>query len=363
MAETSSTGVADDHGRRRKENRADRSPRTRAPATSARAARRAAADGRRPCGASTPTHPRRLEGPSLRGLRALRGSARRRTTGPGRRARRGRGSPRVRRSRVPSPDPGPLVVHTSGSVLVATDALLAHLPQLARLADDTEADGHRLALLALDAPPGPLRAALDRCERGAYETADAARRIHAALVVAEAGYATAERIATRFHDIASDWLAALVGRAAVFALPPIVLGGWLGWGALPGDDAGKKAARAAAGRWSIPNSSRARSSRRSSGASSREPTTPHSDSWVFPSRWDSSSASTVWVCSGSTRAPPCSWPRAPSPARGCCTRRRSASTASRRRPRRCAERCRRPAFARARREAGAHRALLGPRTR
>ena len=143
---------------------------------------------------------------------------------------------------MPSPEPGPLVVHTSGSVLVATDALLAHLPLLTRIADDTEADGHRLALLALDAPPGPLRIALGRCERGAYATADSARRLHAALVAAEAGYATAERITTRFQDIASDWLAALVGRAAVVALPPIMLGGWLGWQLLPGDDAGKKAA-------------------------------------------------------------------------------------------------------------------------
>lgn len=143
---------------------------------------------------------------------------------------------------MPSPEPGPLVVHTSGSVLVATDELLAHLPLLAGLADDTEADGHRLALLALDAPPGPLRLALERCERRAYDTADTTRRLHAALVAAEAGYATAERITARFQDIASDWVASLLGRAAIFALPSLVLGGWLGWSLLPGDDADKKAA-------------------------------------------------------------------------------------------------------------------------
>jgi hypothetical protein len=138
---------------------------------------------------------------------------------------------------MPSPDPSPLVVRTPGSVLVVTDELLAHLPRLARLADDLEHDAHRLAMISLRTRPGPLRSTIDGCERRMFEAAGRVRSIRAAIHTAEWGYTLAERTATGLTDIASDWAVASLSRPfAAFVLPWLLTGAAAAWGLAPGSD-------------------------------------------------------------------------------------------------------------------------------
>jgi len=126
---------------------------------------------------------------------------------------------------VVSPDPS-LVVRMPGEVFVATDELLAHLPLLAELADDLEHDAHRLGLLSLDYPLGPLRKALDECERRTFDAADTVRRLRAGIITAELGYAQAERTAIALVDVASNWATAVFAPwLGPLALPPLVVGG------------------------------------------------------------------------------------------------------------------------------------------
>lgn len=136
---------------------------------------------------------------------------------------------------MPSPEPSPLVVRTPGAVFVATDELLAHLPQLAQLADQLESDAHRLAILSLEARPGPLRSALDESERRTFEAAGRARQLREGIIAAEMGYTAAERAATTLHDLASDWAAAMLARPfAMYALPWLAAGGLVSWQLAPG---------------------------------------------------------------------------------------------------------------------------------
>jgi len=136
----------------------------------------------------------------------------------------------------------PLIVRSGGSVLVATDALLAHLPALAELADGVESDAHRLALISLDLPGGALRSALDRCEASGFALADELRGLRLAVATAEASYELAERTATWLQDAASDWGASVLARVGAQFLPGAALSGFLAWKLAPGDDAEKKRA-------------------------------------------------------------------------------------------------------------------------
>lgn len=133
----------------------------------------------------------------------------------------------------------PLVVHSGGSVLVATDALLAHLPELAHVADATESDAHRLALISLDLAPGALRTAIDRCEATGFAIAAELRDLRGAVSMAEGTYELTERTITRLQDLASEWGASLLARLAVPFLPGAAIGGLLAWRLAPGDDAQK----------------------------------------------------------------------------------------------------------------------------
>lgn len=135
---------------------------------------------------------------------------------------------------MPSPEPSPLVVRTPGSVLVVTDELLAHLPRLARLADDLEHDAHRLAMVSLTLRPGGLRAAVDVCERRTFDAAERVRRLRAAVLAAEWAYTEAERAATTLTDLASDWAAAMFARPfAMYSLPWLLTAGAAAWQLAP----------------------------------------------------------------------------------------------------------------------------------
>jgi hypothetical protein len=137
-----------------------------------------------------------------------------------------------------APAPDPLIVHAGWSMLVTTDALLAHLPELAQLADAVEGDAHRIALLGLETPPGALRLALERCETGGIALADAIRRLRFAIAASEASYELGERAIRHLQDVESDAFAAVLGRF----VPAVAVGGLLAWKLAPGDDAQKKAA-------------------------------------------------------------------------------------------------------------------------
>ncbi len=148
---------------------------------------------------------------------------------------------------MPSPEPSPLLVRAPGAYSVMTDELLAHLPVLARLADELEADGHRLAVLSLESPTWALREKLDGCERRASELADRVRRLRAAIGSAEVAYSAVERTVTSMQDAASDWMAGMLLRPAVPSLLPWFLVGAAAIWQLPeGTDAQK---REALGRW------------------------------------------------------------------------------------------------------------------
>lgn len=122
----------------------------------------------------------------------------------------------------------PLVVRSGNSTLVATDALLAHLPVLAQLADAVEADAHRIAIVALDAQPGILRTQLERCELSGSELAEEVRALQRAISTAQTGYETAERMATSLQDAASAWATGVLARAVLPFLPAILLGSAFG---------------------------------------------------------------------------------------------------------------------------------------
>ncbi|TXK18943.1 hypothetical protein [Homoserinibacter sp. GY 40078] len=128
-----------------------------------------------------------------------------------------------------------LVVRGAGEVMVATDALLAHLPELSSLADALDIAGHRLAILALDGPGQALRRPIERAAEVAVASADEARRLRAAVIVAEAGYASAERAASTAQDAASAWTAGLVAAGLVAVLPWAALGAWYAWVTASGD--------------------------------------------------------------------------------------------------------------------------------
>lgn len=144
----------------------------------------------------------------------------------------------------------PLVVRSGNSTLVATDALLAHLPVLACFADVVEADAHRLAIIALDARAGILRTQVERCERSTSELADDVRSLQQAIARAQVGYETAERVAMSFQDAASAWATGVLARAVLPFLPTILLGTAFGNWLAPGTDEQKKRAL---GRWLVEN--------------------------------------------------------------------------------------------------------------
>ncbi len=146
---------------------------------------------------------------------------------------------------VAPPDPtpaSPLVVHSGRSTLVATDALLAHLPELAQLADAVEGDAHRLALVALDAPYGPMRRSVERCEATAFELADEVRALRRDIAIAQSSYELGERTATSLQDAASAWLTGTLARVALPLLPFAAAGAALAWKLTPGSEAQKSAA-------------------------------------------------------------------------------------------------------------------------
>jgi len=136
----------------------------------------------------------------------------------------------------------PLFVHSGRSTLVATDELLAHLPELAALADSVEADAHRLALLALESPPGTLRSLLERCEATGLELADEVRMLRRGVALAESSYELGERTIMSLQDAATEWLAGPLTRLALPFLPTIAGSAFLAWHLTPGTDAQKKRA-------------------------------------------------------------------------------------------------------------------------
>lgn len=141
-----------------------------------------------------------------------------------------------------APATTPLVVRTGGSMLVATDALLAHLPELGRLADAVESDAHRLALLSLDLPPGALRAVVDGCEADAFALAAELRRLRSAVATAEGVYELGERTAMRLQGFLSEWAAASLAWAAGWAVPSAGIGLLVAWHATPGSSEQKRRA-------------------------------------------------------------------------------------------------------------------------
>lgn len=147
----------------------------------------------------------------------------------------------------PSPHPdvtpaSPLVVHSGRSTLVTTDALLAHLPELAAFADGIEADAHRIALLALETPNGVLRTGLERCETTGLDLAEEVRTLRRAIALAQSSYELGERTVMSLQDAASAWFTGALARAALPLLPGLAVGGALAWKLAPGTDAQKKAA-------------------------------------------------------------------------------------------------------------------------
>ena len=136
----------------------------------------------------------------------------------------------------------PLLVHSGRSTLVSTDALLAHLPRLTALADALETDGHRLALLSLDAPPGVLRGRLDAAERTAFALADEVRALRHAIATAQELYAEGERVVMGLQDVSVEWGIAYLANAATPLLPGLVVGGLLAWSRMPGTSEQKRAA-------------------------------------------------------------------------------------------------------------------------
>lgn len=138
--------------------------------------------------------------------------------------------------------PSPLIVHAGRSVLVATDALLAHLPELTQYATMIDGAARRTALVALDTPPGALRSVLERCDAAGVVLADRIRGLRESIVVAQSGYELVERAATWGQDAVSEWIAAGLGRLAPILLPGLVGVGMLVWNLMPGDTAAKKAA-------------------------------------------------------------------------------------------------------------------------
>lgn len=141
----------------------------------------------------------------------------------------------------PVTPPSPLIVHPGRSTLVATDVLLAHLPQLDAFADAIESDAHRLAVLGLDAPPGALRSELERCEVTGFNLADEMRTLRRAIAIAQSTYELGERSVMSLQDATSAWATGTLARLALPFLPLLGLGGLLAWNRLPGTGAQKKA--------------------------------------------------------------------------------------------------------------------------
>jgi hypothetical protein len=137
--------------------------------------------------------------------------------------------------------PSPLIVHSGRSTLVATDVLLAHLPQLDAFADAIESDAHRIAVLGLDTPPGALRSELERCEMTGLDLADQVRTLRRAIAIAQSSYELGERSVMSLQDAASAWSTGTLARLALPLLPLLGAGGVLVWNRLPGTDAQKKA--------------------------------------------------------------------------------------------------------------------------
>ncbi len=141
-----------------------------------------------------------------------------------------------------APAVSPLVVRAGGSLLVATDALLAHLPELGRLADAVEIDAHRLALLSLDLPPGAVRSAVDGCEADAFALAAELRRLRSAVATAEGVYELGERTITRAQGFLSEWAAAALAWGAAWLSPSAGAGLLTAWQLAPGTTEQKKRA-------------------------------------------------------------------------------------------------------------------------
>lgn len=141
----------------------------------------------------------------------------------------------------------PLLVRSGRSTLVATDALLAHLPELAHFADDIERDAHRLAILSLQSQ-GALRAQLEQCEATGIRLSDEVRSLRRAIAIAQSSYEVGERTVTSLQDAASAWLTGVLARLALPLLPFIGLGAFFGWKAIPASDGQKTAAL---GQWML----------------------------------------------------------------------------------------------------------------
>lgn len=145
---------------------------------------------------------------------------------------------------TPAPDPtpaSPLLVRSGRSTLVATDALLANLPELDAFADAIESDAHRIAVLALDTPHGILRTRLDRCEVTGLDLADEVRTLRRAIAIAQSSYELGERTVVSLQDAASAWTTGVFARFAAPFLPLMGLGGAILWKRMPGTDDQKKA--------------------------------------------------------------------------------------------------------------------------
>jgi len=146
---------------------------------------------------------------------------------------------------APVPDitpASPLLVRSGRSTLVATDALLAHLPELDAFADAIEADAHRIAVLALETPHGIVRSRLDRCEATGIGLADEVRTLRRAIALAQSSYELGERTVMSLQDAASAWVSGALARLALPFLPMLGVGAAVTWMRLPGDEAHKKAA-------------------------------------------------------------------------------------------------------------------------
>lgn len=146
-------------------------------------------------------------------------------------------------SRVPgSVGSSELVIRSGRGSSVATDALLAHIPQLLALADRIDADRHEVIRLSLDASP-EMRWQLESCEPQLAEAAQRARVLAARLFIAQGAYAMGDATITAILDALSGWVAAALGATWWVTVPMLMSakeGAARAWAEMPGTDVEKQ---------------------------------------------------------------------------------------------------------------------------
>lgn len=145
---------------------------------------------------------------------------------------------------------GPLVVTSGAGIAVATDAMLAHLADLVRIA--AELEGHAGVLRGLaDGPPGETAARLsEEAAALAAALADELRLTARALTTAVAAYSLADRVAASLQDALAGWVASLLPQVLLAFTGPVVGGAAAAWFLAPGTAEEK---RASLQRWILDN--------------------------------------------------------------------------------------------------------------